>query len=540
MSRIEEFHNVSTSSPSAPRNLWSPFHRALALATIFAMVFGGVLLANPTHASAQSAAVVTEDLNLRTGPSTDDSIIAVMPAGAALSLDGGSQNGYLSLTYNGNWGWAHSDWISTGGSAPATTPSATGTAYVIDGALNLRSGPSTGNSVITVMPDGAAVSLSGESAGGFLGVVYNGTSGWAFADYLSTSGSAGEAPSQPSNPGVGDTVVGSMRTTDSLNMRSGPGTGYGIITTVANGNTVEIMGDPQNGFYPVRYGGNKGWMHGTWLTTVSSSEPSNPAPSNPGNVGAGTAMATTTRVNLRTEPTTSSAIITTLVTGATVEVTGAAQNGFYPVQYGNNSGWMSADFLTTDGAGVPGPPSEAPVTNPTAPGGVAVGDTVTGTMTVATGLNLREGPGTNYNVVTVMPGGATVEIMGAPQAGFHPVRFHGSTGWASSEYLTTGAVWVPDTGNTEYTRDEIIQIIYAAADKYGQPRADMLRVAQCESVLDPNAVNPASGVSGLFQFMPSTWATTPYADQDIFDPVANSEAAAWMWANGRRNEWHCQ
>lgn len=546
--RVEEFHNVSTTSPSVSRSMWSPFHRALALVTIFGMVFGGILLVQPTPTSAQSAAVTTDYLNLRTGASTDEGVIAVMPPGSSVSLDGGSQNGFLSLTYNGNWGWAHSDWISVGGSAPTPAPSASGTAYVIDGALNLRSGPSLDNSVITVMPDGAPVSLTGESAGGFLSVVYNGTSGWAYGDYLSAGGSAGPEPTQPSTPGIGDTVVGSMSTTDALNMRSGPGTGYTIITTVANGNTVEIMGDPQNGYYPARYGGNKGWMHGTWLTGSGSSTPApTPAPSEPApapggssNLGPGVNARTTTRLNLRTEANTSSTIITTLVNGATVSITGEAQNGFYPVQYGQNSGWMHGEWLTAEGAGDPGPPSEAPAPNPDAPGSVGIGDTVLSEMTVSVGLYLREGPGTNYNPITVMPGGATVQVMGEPQSGWYPLSFHGTKGWASADYLTTGSVWVPDSGNTDYTRDEIIQIIYAAADKYGQPRVDMLRVAQCESVLDPNVVNPASGVSGLFQFLPSTWATTPYANEDIFDPVANAEAAAWMWANGRRNEWHCQ
>lgn len=542
MREVEEFHNVSTTSPSETKSLWSPFHRALALVTIFGMVFGGILLTQPINASAQSAAVTTDYLNLRSGASTNDGIIAVMPPGASVSLDGGSSNGFLSLTYNGNWGWAHADWISTGGSAPTPAPSATGTAYVIDGSLNLRSGPSLGNSVITVMPDGAAVSLTGESAGGFLGVVYNGTYGWAYADYLSTGGSA-PAPSnpQPSNPGVGDTVVGSMTTTDSLNMRSGPGTGYGIITTVARGNTVEIMGDPQNGFYPARYGGNKGWMHGEWLSGSSAPAPA-PEPSQPG-TGAfapGDYASTTARLNVRSAPNLGSSVITTLVIGATVEITGAPQNGFYPIKYGQTSGWMHGDWLSSNIKSDPGPPSEAPAPNPGAPGAVGIGDTVVGELRVSVGLHLREGPGTNYNSILIMPGGATVQVMGSAQNGYTPITFHGTKGWASSQYLTSGSVWVPDTGNTQYTRDEIIQIIYAAADKYGQPRAAMLRVAQCESVLDPNAVNPASGVSGLFQFLPSTWATTPYANQDIFDPVANAEAAAWMWSVGRRNEWHCQ
>lgn len=458
---------------NAAARWWPQAYRVLSLSMVFAMLFGGLVLLHQESVSAQSAATVTSRLNLRTGPGTDSPIILTMPAGATVSITGDVTNGFYPLSYQGTSGYAHSDWISFGGasSGNGSTPSTVGTAYVIDGALNLRSGPSTGNSVITVMPNGAKVSLTGQSSAGFLSVTYNGTAGWAFADYLSTSGPstpttpttpapAPTTPTTPSAPSVGDTPVGTMRTTTRLNIRTGPGTGYSVVTT--------------------------------------------------------------------------------LVTGATVEIMGNAQSGFYPIRYGQTKGWMSADYLTATGAGTPGPPSEAPLPNPSAPGSVPVGDTVVGTMTVAVGLNLRQGPGTNYNVIVVMPGGATVSIMGSPQNGFYPIMFHGSKGWASASHLTTGSANVPNPGGNGYTRDQIIQIIYAAADKYGQPRADMLRVAQCESVLDPGAVNSRSGTSGLFQFLPSTWRTTPYANQDIFDPVANSEAAAWMWANGRRNEWHCQ
>jgi soluble lytic murein transglycosylase-like protein len=67
----------------------------------------------------------------------------------------------------------------------------------------------------------------------------------------------------------------------------------------------------------------------------------------------------------------------------------------------------------------------------------------------------------------------------------------------------------------------------------------MLRVARCESNLDPYAVNP-SGSYGLFQFIRSTWESTPYGDEDVFDPRANAMAAGWMWAEGRRSEWVCK
>jgi soluble lytic murein transglycosylase-like protein len=86
----------------------------------------------------------------------------------------------------------------------------------------------------------------------------------------------------------------------------------------------------------------------------------------------------------------------------------------------------------------------------------------------------------------------------------------------------------------------IVGIITAAAQRYGQSPAAMIRVAKCESGLNPRAVNRSSGASGLFQFLPSTWRTTPYASSSIFDATANANAAAWMWSVGRRGEWVCQ
>ena len=87
--------------------------------------------------------------------------------------------------------------------------------------------------------------------------------------------------------------------------------------------------------------------------------------------------------------------------------------------------------------------------------------------------------------------------------------------------------------------NDIIAIITAAARRYGQSPSAMIAVARCESSLNPRAVNRSSGASGLFQFLPSTWRTTPYATQSSFDPVASANAAAWMWSVGRRREWVC-
>jgi hypothetical protein len=91
-----------------------------------------------------------------------------------------------------------------------------------------------------------------------------------------------------------------------------------------------------------------------------------------------------------------------------------------------------------------------------------------------------------------------------------------------------------------HSEQEILNFISKAAKKYGQSESAMVRVARCESALDPCAVNRSGPYYGLFQFLKSTWKTTPYGDRDIFDPEAQSLATAWMWKQGRKNEWACQ
>lgn len=61
---------------------------------------------------------------------------------------------------------------------------------------------------------------------------------------------------------------------------------------------------------------------------------------------------------------------------------------------------------------------------------------------------------------------------------------------------------------------------------------DALAVLGCESNGDPEAYNPYSGASGLFQFLPATWATVSpgagFEGASVFDAEANIGTAAWM------------
>lgn len=85
---------------------------------------------------------------------------------------------------------------------------------------------------------------------------------------------------------------------------------------------------------------------------------------------------------------------------------------------------------------------------------------------------------------------------------------------------------------------QIILNAFAPLGPAGQQWA--LRVAMCESSYNPYAVNWSSGASGLFQFLPSTWAGSPYHNQSVFDPVANAQAAAWLYQRSGPGQWQCK
>ena len=87
----------------------------------------------------------------------------------------------------------------------------------------------------------------------------------------------------------------------------------------------------------------------------------------------------------------------------------------------------------------------------------------------------------------------------------------------------------------------IAKIINDAFSPLG-PRAVQwaINVAYCESRYHPNSVNTDSGATGLFQFMAGTWSGTPWASKPRTDPVANAQAAAWLYSHYGPGRWTCQ
>ncbi|MDP9369945.1 MAG: SH3 domain-containing protein [Chloroflexota bacterium] len=211
-------------------------------------------------------------------------------------------------------------------------------------------------------------------------------------------------------------LAATATTTTTLNLRSGPGTSYGVLTVMPAGAAVSVDGDPRNGFYPVVYAGTSGWAAGSFLALGGD-----------GGAPSGTAT-TTTSLNLRAGAGTGYGVITAMPAGATVTLTGQQANGFVSLTYQGTAGWAASQYLTTGSAsdgGSGGDPERSP--------------SPTGTATTTTSLNLRAGAGTRHGVITVMPAGATVTLTGQQAEGFVAVTYQGMAGWAASQYLAAGA-----------------------------------------------------------------------------------------------------
>ena len=265
-----------------------------------------------------------DDVRLRASPDRDGAILDLVPEGTEVDvLDGPVAAADGSLWYRvsvfGQSGYVIADYLAAAGIGP------TGETATTLADLNLRAGPGTDDAVLAVMPPGAAVAYTGESADGYVRVVYGDIAGWAFASFL--AGGGVPAPS------------GTAVATDFLNLRAGASPGDAVLLVIPPGGTVELTGGAGGGFLSVRFDGVEGWASAQYLD-AGGSVPSAPS---------GEAV-TTDSLNLRSGPGAGFGILDVMPTGTTVETTGVAQAGFYPVTFGGQSGWAAADFLDFDGS----------------------------------------------------------------------------------------------------------------------------------------------------------------------------------------------
>lgn len=131
---------------------------------------------------------------------------------------------------------------------------------------------------------------------------------------------------------------------------------------------------------------------------------------------------------------------------------------------------------------------------------------------------------TLLSAIVLTTGGATVTATA-------PTWRTGSTSPASSR---SGTLAPPPPA--------IARAITAAVAVYGVPYWQAVAVSRCETAGWTDFYNERSKAAGLFQFLASTWLSTPFADVSRFNLYANALAAGWLWRHDGKSwrEWTCQ
>lgn len=229
-----------------------------------------------------NTATATSDVNLRSGPGSSYDLVETLPANTPLVITGEEQESYVPVRVDDSFGWVASEWIERG-SATLTQTAATsqpGTATTME-PLMLHSAPDQVSEVVGTIPSAASVNLTGEAQDGFLGVAFNGATGWADASYLqvadvSSQGVPVQTLAQPAAPATADTASAapapvtlapgsSAVTTSNVNLRSQPSADAIVIEVVPSGNPVAVTGSQANGYVNVRINGEAGWIDANYL-----------------------------------------------------------------------------------------------------------------------------------------------------------------------------------------------------------------------------------------------------------------------------------
>ena len=203
-------------------------------------------------------------------------------------------------------------------------------------ALNVRSGPSTSYGITTKLYKGDKVEILETSNGWHKIKASNGKIGWVSGDYIKVSSGS---TSQPSTSTTKATV-----TATSLNVRSGAGTSYSVITKLSKGTVVDVIESASNGWKKIKTsGGTTGWASGDYLTTGSVG---NSSTNNSTSQTSYKATVNTDSLNMRKGAGTSYSVITKLSNGTVVDVLESASNGWKKIKTSNGTiGWVSGSYL---------------------------------------------------------------------------------------------------------------------------------------------------------------------------------------------------
>ena len=310
--------------------------------------------------SALAATVVaTDDVYLRTGPGRDYAQLTILEGGDSATYLGSLATDERGVTWYKVYYHGYTGWVSSTYSTLNTWAWDYG--YVTATAsVKIRSGPGLGYAELGAIEAGDTLEYRNETSVDDRGVAWykvsygTYTTAWISSKYakLSSDSSSSSAPSAPSTPSKPSTSASGKYVTatgGSVNVRSGAGQAYSLLTTMRKGDTATYLGASSVdwrgvAWYKVNYGGVVGWVSSA-LTQLSGGSSSSSSSS----WSFGTAT-TTANAWLREGPGLSYDKITEIFEGSSGSYLGNTSVDdrgvtWYKVEFSGKTGWMSSRFV---------------------------------------------------------------------------------------------------------------------------------------------------------------------------------------------------
>ncbi|GAB3622739.1 hypothetical protein GCM10027418_08210 [Mariniluteicoccus endophyticus] len=284
-----------------------------------------------------------------------------------------------------------------------------------NGGLNVRSAPSLRASIIGALPTGSRIDSTGPAENGFMPIRYGNRTGWVSATYLASQG-IGDTPSS----GV-PAARGTSYTTAALNVRTGAGLSYRVVTVLAKGTAVQTTGANANGYTQIVHDGQRRWVSSQYLSATAAAPAAPAGPGLPAVTGTATATA---ELMIRTTPDNRFVKIVDVPRGTVLSLTGVTENGRTQVIWDGQVRWVNSLYLSGSSA----------VSKP-------VGSTprVVGTKYATTALILRSSSGDQFTSYGDAPAGAQLQITGVTENGRAQIVYNGAIRWVTAKYLSDSA-----------------------------------------------------------------------------------------------------
>ena len=140
---------------------------------------------------AEDATVSGSDVNVRSGPGVNYSVVACLPRNAAITVTDRSNGDWYAISYNGITGFMSSRYINivdSGSNDIVVDAPASGgtTGYITAMYVRFRSGPNSSSSILGEYNVGKQVQILG-SENGWIRCIINGQTGYVYSGYVSES-----------------------------------------------------------------------------------------------------------------------------------------------------------------------------------------------------------------------------------------------------------------------------------------------------------------------------------------------------------------